>query len=61
MKQIVETKLELNPVGVLQEMCMAYHWQMPVYEYHKELCNESNEVKFIAICSLNTFRTKGKF
>lgn len=60
-KQEMEAKFALNPVGVLQELCMAYHWQLPDYEYFKEFCNESNELKFIVICSLNTIRSKGKF
>lgn len=60
-KQMIETKFELNPIGVLQELCMAYHWELPHYECFKELCNESNKFKFIVICSLKSFRSKGMF
>lgn len=55
-KKIIEAKSEINPVGLLQEMCMAQHWELPNYEYSK---NEQN-CGFVVWCYLKNFKTMGK-
>lgn len=53
--RILKAKLEINPIGVLQELCMARKWPLPDYEFKK-----TNNNVFKVVCFLNIHKSEGK-
>lgn len=54
----LETITDLNPIGVLQELCMARHWELPSYEI--EDFNGPQKPWYSIKCTLKIYIAKGK-
>ncbi|KAF0749166.1 interferon-inducible double-stranded RNA-dependent protein kinase activator A B-like isoform X1, partial [Aphis craccivora] len=50
--------LELNPVGSLQELCMARHCPFPVYTFPDENLKKC-QVEFKVVCSISIYESSG--
>jgi len=48
-----------NPVGTLQELCMAEHWTLPYYQLVEEEGDKSKQI-FTVVCKLYHNEEKGK-
>lgn len=59
-KKIIETKSEVNPIGLLQEMCMARHCELPNYDFLKDELNETHNPWYSVTCCLKNHKTMGK-
>jgi len=54
-----EINLKLNPVGSLQELCMARHCPFPVYSFPDENSNKFN-ARYTAVCYVSPYEFSGK-
>ncbi|VVC41704.1 Double-stranded RNA-binding domain [Cinara cedri] len=53
-----DIKSEINPIGLLQEVCMNYHWKLPIYDYTTaDLALKRGNIGFKASCSLYMYKT----
>lgn len=54
----LKSSVEFNPVGSLQELCMAFHYPLPLYTFYDENLKNYNE-KFTVACSILTYKSTG--
>ncbi|XP_050548038.1 interferon-inducible double-stranded RNA-dependent protein kinase activator A-like, partial [Daktulosphaira vitifoliae] len=59
-KNILETKSDINPIGVLQELCMARRWQLPEYDFPSDDSGEPHNRWYRVICSILKYKTQGE-
>ncbi|XP_050529240.1 LOW QUALITY PROTEIN: interferon-inducible double-stranded RNA-dependent protein kinase activator A homolog B-like [Daktulosphaira vitifoliae] len=59
-KNILETKSDINPIGVLQELCMARRWQLPEYDFPSDDSGEPHNRWYRVTCSILKYKTQGE-
>uniref|UniRef100_A0A2H8TCN7 Interferon-inducible double stranded RNA-dependent protein kinase activator A A n=1 Tax=Melanaphis sacchari TaxID=742174 RepID=A0A2H8TCN7_9HEMI len=54
-----ETKMPINYIGKLQEICVACGRELPKYEYHQEYDNINKKYLYSVICSVGPYKSTG--
>ncbi|XP_025422318.1 interferon-inducible double-stranded RNA-dependent protein kinase activator A-like [Sipha flava] len=57
-EKVLESITNLNPIGVLQEFCIAHNWELPCYKLEES--HRPKHSQYLMICTLKIYSTKGE-